>query len=379
MPTVDEMFARWRANEDEYIAVLSVLVKHYALPIATFNAELGAALFGTLSPLARHASALALALRSAAPQRVDKIDAVIRGSLLANRTYCLGYPIALGKLLEARVALRDVLAQCDRVALPLLPSGARPIAAAAAVPLAALLARPFVRLGAQLVLCERWAACCELGERARIDALATTLAELLDELPDGAYLQQITVGASAVDDDDDGASTTTTPTTTTATTQQANDDNIDVDAEVEQRRNFEEEEQRRKAADDERRRKAADDDERKRRAEEEDKRRKAVDDERRRKLADDERRRKAEDDERRRKVEDDERRRKTEDAERRKKVEDDESRRQRKVDDERVAREAALVDKILAEEDAAQRAAADDDATKKLVTIRVLLLSKLQV
>jgi hypothetical protein len=172
---------QWRVNEDEYIAVLSVVVKCYALPIAQADAELGAALFGSLSPLARHASALAQALRAPSAQvrscarssdvdacarvlqRLARVEAAIRAALPANRTYCLAYPVALQKLLEARqnAALRDVLTQCDRAAQQQLPSNS--LGADVAIPLGTLLARPFVRLGAQLVLAERWAACVDVG------------------------------------------------------------------------------------------------------------------------------------------------------------------------------------------------------------------------
>lgn len=124
---------------------MTTALQCYALPIATHSAELGATLFGSLSPLARHASALALALRTVGAQRVDKVDAVIRGALPANRTYCLAYPTALNKLLEAErtsAALRQVLATCDRNALTQLPAATRPTDGA--LPLAALLARVIV-------------------------------------------------------------------------------------------------------------------------------------------------------------------------------------------------------------------------------------------
>jgi hypothetical protein len=187
----EDVVSRWRASEDEYITIVNTVLKEYFFELEKTAALDLAAVFQNLRELSRHAASLSLALRAARAQRVRRVEAVFDALLPAVRQYCEGYPRAVSVLAEARrssPAVRDAVAICDATAASKLKDGAK---IDGPITLANLLARPFVRAGAQIALCERWAAVCPSDERSRVAALAVQLTNLLDALPDGNYLQLI--------------------------------------------------------------------------------------------------------------------------------------------------------------------------------------------
>jgi hypothetical protein len=182
----EDMVARWRSSEDEYIAVVNLVLKVYYFPLEKLD------LIGVLQnlrELARHSASLSLALRAARAQRVRRVEAVFETLLPAVQSYCEGYPRAMATLKKARrsAQVKSAIDACDAAVAVKLQDKA---SVDGPLTLANLLARPFVRTGAQIVLCERWASVCPRDEKARVTVLAAQLSSLLEALPEANYLQQ---------------------------------------------------------------------------------------------------------------------------------------------------------------------------------------------